>query len=94
MQNIYRYFVYHYMYDNSVETGWSFTALLMAISTLEFITAFSAAIFTCHFACCDGNSCCGDSQKGSENDIKKNIIKHSRYKDMRGKRFEKFLVFG
>ena len=38
----------------------------------------SAAIFACHFACCDGRSCCGDSQKGNESDIKKNSIKHSR----------------
>ena len=94
MQNIYRFFVSHYRFDYSVETGRIFTVLLMVICTLEFITALSAAIFACHFACCDGRSCCGDSQKGNESDIKKNSIKHSRYIEIQGKRCEKSLVFG
>ena len=56
------------------------TIILLALSGVEFVIAFSAAVFTCQVACCDESGCCGDSQKGNETDIEKeHSMKHSAY---------------
>ena len=74
------FYFYHYRFYYENERGRILAIILLALSGVEFVIAFSAAIFTCQVACCDESGCCGDSQKGKETDIgKEHSMKHSAY---------------
>ena len=75
---------YHYRFYYWNEIEHILTNILLALSGVEFVIAFTAVMCTCQCACCNASGCCGDSQKGDETVIEKeNSMKHSTHVHLR-----------